>query len=91
MEEVGIGVLFAAWFVTAYLLIARLRATHGPHAITFWRNRSQTSFGNTQLSGGERPQLFLTTEALSRHHSRHGRQQSDQAEASQAAAPKQRP
>lgn len=91
MEEVGIGVLFAAWFITAYLLITRLRTTHGRRTTTFWRNWWQTLFGAAHLSGDERPQLFLTTEALSQHHSRPSHQQSAESEVSPAIMQQQRP
>ncbi|HEY0407608.1 MAG TPA: hypothetical protein VGC89_17875 [Pyrinomonadaceae bacterium] len=74
MFEIGIGVLFAFWFVMAYLLFAKLV---GPRKqrIAVWRHWTQPSFDAAQLGGGKRPQLFLTTEALSQHHSRAGAQQ----------------
>ena len=69
MAEIGIGVLFAAWFVMAYLIIAKLI---GPRKqqMAIWRHWTQTPFDVAQLSTGKKPQLFLTTEALSQHHSR---------------------
>ncbi|MDX6696542.1 MAG: hypothetical protein QOF02_4145 [Blastocatellia bacterium] len=74
MSEIGIGILFAFWFVMAYLLVAKLV---GPRMqrIAVWRHWMQPSFDAAQLAGGKRPQLFLTTEALSQHHSRAGAQQ----------------
>lgn len=82
MVEIGIGVLFAAWFVTIYLLIAKL---FGPRKqqLAVWRHWTQPTFDAAQLSGDKRPQLFLTTEALSQHHSqargqRHAGQQQQQ-------------
>lgn len=68
MAEVGIGVLFAAWFVMAYLIIAKLI---GPRKqqMAIWRHWTQPAFDAAQLSAGKKPQLFLTTEALSQHHS----------------------
>jgi hypothetical protein len=68
MTEIGIGVLFAAWFVMAYLLIAKLV---GPRKqqMAIWRHWTQPNFDAAQLAGGKRPQLFLTTEELSQHHS----------------------
>lgn len=68
MAEIGIGVLFAAWFVMAYLIIAKLI---GPRKqqMAIWRHWTQSSFDAAQLSAGKKPQLFLTTEALSQHHS----------------------
>ena len=71
MTEIGIGVLFAFWFVMAYLLIAKLV---GPRKerIAVWRHWTQPSFDAAQLAGGKKPQLFLPTEELSHHHSRAG-------------------
>ena len=68
MSEIGIGVLFAAWFVTVYLLIAKLV---GPQKqrLAVWRHWTQPTFDAAQLAGGRKPQLFLTTESLSQHHS----------------------
>lgn len=68
MSEIGIGVLFAAWFVTIYLLIAKFFGTRKQRG-ALWRPWSQPNFDAAQLSGGKKPQLFLTTEALSLHHS----------------------
>ena len=64
MAEIGIGVLFAAWFVTAYLLIAKFLLPRKQRA-ALWRHWTQPNFDAAQLSGGKKPQLFLTTEALS--------------------------
>lgn len=69
MAEIGIGVLFAAWFVLAYLFIAKLVAPR-KQRIAVWRHWTQPAFDATQLADGKKPQLFLTTEALSQHHSR---------------------
>jgi hypothetical protein len=68
MAEIGIGVLFATWFVMAYLIIAKLI---GPRKqqIAIWRHWTHTPFDAAQLQTGRKPQLFLTTEALSQHHS----------------------
>jgi hypothetical protein len=68
MTEIGIGVLFAAWFVTVYLLIAKLAGPRKQRA-ALWRHWSQTAFDPAELAGGKKPQLFLTTEELSHHHS----------------------
>lgn len=68
MAEIGIGVLFAAWFVTFYLLIAKLFLPRKQRA-ALWRHWTQPNFDAAQLSGGKKPQLFLTTKALSQHHS----------------------
>lgn len=75
MIEIGIGMLFAALFVMAYLLVAKLI---GPRKeqMAIWRHWTQPSFDAAQLADGKKPQLFLTTEALSQHHARprNGRQ-----------------
>jgi hypothetical protein len=65
MAEVGIGVLFAIWFIAVYLLVARLR------------QRGKRSYGlvslapldTAKLLGASPPKHFLTTAALSEHHS----------------------
>ncbi|HEX7999090.1 MAG TPA: hypothetical protein VF528_11935 [Pyrinomonadaceae bacterium] len=82
MIEIGIGVLFAAWFVTLYLLISKL---FGPRKqqLAVWRHWTQPTFDAAQMADGKRPQLFLTADALSRHHSqprgqRHAGQQQQQ-------------
>jgi hypothetical protein len=68
MTELGVGILFAAWFVTIYLLIAKLIGPRGKQRMALWRHWPQAQFDGAQLAGGRKPQLFLTTEALSRHH-----------------------
>ncbi|HEY0384483.1 MAG TPA: hypothetical protein VGC64_00660 [Pyrinomonadaceae bacterium] len=68
MTEIGIGILFAAWFVTVYLLIAKLVGPRRKQRLALWRHWSTAQFDGAQLAGGRKPQLFLTTEALSRHH-----------------------
>ena len=72
MAEIGIGVLFAAWFVTFYLLVAKLFGPRKQRAAALWRHWTQPDFDAAQLAAGKKPQLFLTTEALSRHHSQAG-------------------
>ncbi len=69
MSEIGIGVLFAAWFVTFYLLVAKLFGPRRERAMALWRHWSHPRFDAAQLADGRRPQLFLTTESLSQHHS----------------------
>jgi hypothetical protein len=71
MTEIGIGVLFAVWFVMAYLIIAKLI---GPRKqqMAIWRHWTNSTFDAAQLSAGKKPQLFLTTEALSQHHAQAG-------------------
>ena len=68
MAEIGIGLLFAAWFVTAYLLIAKLAGPRKQRS-ALWRGWASPAFDAAELASGKKPQLFLTTEALSRHHS----------------------
>ena len=68
MAEIGIGVLFAAWFVTFYLLVAKLFGPRKQRAAALWRHWTQPDFDAAQLAAGKKPQLFLTAEALSRHH-----------------------
>ena len=67
MTEIGIGLLFAAWFITAYLLLAKLFGPRKQRAA--WGRWIRSPFDPAQLAGGKKPQLFLTTEALSQHHS----------------------
>ena len=65
MAEVGIGVLFAIWFIVIYLIVNRLR------------QRDRRSYGpvslappdTTKLIGAQQPKRFLTTAAMSEHHS----------------------
>ncbi|HEX8652658.1 MAG TPA: hypothetical protein VF708_17715 [Pyrinomonadaceae bacterium] len=65
MAEVGIGVLFAIWFIAVYLLVSRLR------------QRGKRSYGPVSLAppdtakllGASEPKRFLTTAAMSEHHS----------------------
>lgn len=68
MIEIGIGLLFAAWFVTVYLLIAKLILPR-KQRMALWRHWSQPTFDAAQLADGKKPQLFLPTDALSQHHS----------------------
>ncbi len=65
MAELGIGVLFAIWFIAMYLLIAR------------WRKRDKQLYGAVSLNpldtakllGAQQQQKrYLTTEAMSQHH-----------------------
>ena len=67
MAELGIGVLFAIWFIVMYLLVSR------------WRKRDKQLYGPVSLNpldtakllGAQRQQQqrrFLTTEAMSQHH-----------------------
>lgn len=66
MAEVGIGILFALWFILMYLLVSR------------WRKRDERLYGRVSLNpldtakilGAQQQQQkrFLTTEAMSEHH-----------------------
>jgi hypothetical protein len=68
MAELGIGVLFAIWFIVMYLLVSR------------WRKRDKQLYGPVSLNpldtakllGAQQKQQrrFLTTEAMSQHHAR---------------------
>lgn len=69
MTEIVIGVLFAAWFVTAYLLMAKFLGPRRRWA-ALWQRWTRDGFDAAQLAGDKRPQLFLTTDALSHHHAR---------------------
>lgn len=66
MAEVGIGVLFAIWFIAVYLLVARLRRRGkrplGPPV-------SLAPLDTAKLLGASEAKRFLTTAALSEHHS----------------------
>ncbi len=65
MAELGIGVLFAIWFIVMYLLVSR------------WRKRDERLYGRVSLNPldtakilgtQQQPRRFLTTEAMSEHH-----------------------
>ena len=66
MAEVGIGILFAVWFIAMYLFVSRLR------------QRGERSYGPISLAPLDTSRLldeprqqkrFLTTRELSEHHS----------------------
>ena len=66
MAELGIGILFAIWFIAMYLLVSR------------WRKRDKQLYGpvslnpldTSKLLGAQQQQQkrFLTAEAMSEHH-----------------------
>jgi hypothetical protein len=64
MAEVGIGILFAVWFIAMYLLVSR------------WRRRGERSYGpvslapleTTRLLDAPRQKRSLTAAELSTHH-----------------------
>jgi hypothetical protein len=64
MIEVGMGVLFAILFVTAYLVVSRLFAG-GEHGRTRWRE----IFHSSKAIEAKQPKLFLTNGAMREHHS----------------------
>jgi hypothetical protein len=65
MIEIGIGVLFAVLFVTAYLLVSRLLGEKGHRR---WREIASQPFGSKAFKA--RPAgLFLTTGEIRDHHS----------------------
>ena len=68
MTEIGIGLLFAFWFVLAYLLISKL---FGANELgqTRWRELLRTSADDAKSIGGKKPHLFLSSSELSEHHS----------------------
>jgi hypothetical protein len=68
MSEIATGLLFAFWFVLAYLLIHRLfRSKEQGH--TRWRELFQPSADAARSIGAKKPQLFLKTNEMSEHHS----------------------
>ncbi|HYY58163.1 MAG TPA: hypothetical protein VE842_12590 [Pyrinomonadaceae bacterium] len=66
MTEIGIGLLFAFWFVLAYLLISKL---FGPdeQGQTRWREILRPSAAKSIAA--KKPHLFLSTPEMSDHHS----------------------
>lgn len=64
MIEIGIGVLFAVLFVTAYLLVSRLMGKGG--LLREITNQSLAS----KLIASKPPPLFLKTGEMSEHHSK---------------------
>ena len=71
MTEIGIGLLFAFWFVLAYLLVSRLLGT-GEQGQTRWREILRPSAHAARQIGAQRPHLFLKTGEMSEHHSQSG-------------------
>lgn len=64
MIEIGIGVLFAALFVVAYLLVSRLLGKDGR-----LREITSQSLGSKLITSKPSP-LFLKTGEMSEHHSK---------------------
>ncbi len=66
MIEIGIGVLFAALFVAAYLIVSRLLGEKGNAR---WREIANQPFGSKVLNA--KPQrLFMTAGEMRDHHSK---------------------
>ena len=64
MIEIGIGVLFALIFVTAYLLVSRLLGKGGR-----FREIAEQPFGSKAVKS-KQPRLFLTAAEMREHHSK---------------------
>ncbi len=67
MTEIGIGLMFAFWFVLAYLLISRLFGSDKCGQIC-WRDILRPSADASRSLADKRPHLFLTTPEMSEHH-----------------------
>jgi hypothetical protein len=70
MTEIGIGLLFAFWFVLAYLLISKLFGTDELGLKGRWREILRPSADAGRAIGAKKPHLFLSTSEMSEHHSR---------------------
>jgi hypothetical protein len=68
MSEIGIGLLFAFWFVLGYLLVSRLLGCDKGGQVR-WRDILRPSTDGAKALGAKRPHLFLTTSEMSEHHS----------------------
>ena len=68
MSEIGIGLLFAFWFVLAYLLISKLFGSN-QLGQTRWRELLRSSGDEGRTLNGTKPHLFLSTPEMSEHHS----------------------
>lgn len=68
MIEIGIGLLFAILFVTAYLLVSRLLGKGG-----LLREIANQSLASKLIASKPSP-LFLKTGEMSEHHSKKKRQ-----------------
>jgi hypothetical protein len=69
MIEIGIGVLFAVLFVTAYLLVSKLLRS-GDGGQSRWRELGNHPLGGSKRIESKPPRLFLTTGEMSEHHSK---------------------
>ncbi len=68
MTEIATGLLFAFWFVLAYLLISRLFRSN-EQGQTRWRDLFRPSVDAARSLGAKKPHLFLKTGEMSEHHS----------------------
>lgn len=69
MIEIGIGVLFAVLFVTAYLLVKKLLSADDSGQPR-WRPLSgHSQGGSTKAVAAKQPRLFLTNDEMREHHS----------------------
>lgn len=70
MIEVGIGVLFAVLFVTAYLLVSKLLRS-GDGNESRWRELGNNPLNRQQrVAAAKSSPLFLKAGELSEHHSK---------------------
>jgi hypothetical protein len=69
MTEIGIGLLFAFWFVLAYLLISKV-FVKDKLGQARWREILRPDASAARSLGAKKPQLFLNSSELSEHHSR---------------------
>lgn len=68
MSEIGIGLLFAFWFVLGYLLVSKLLGSDKREQLR-WREILRPPASAARAIGAKRPHLFLTTSEMSEHHS----------------------
>ena len=68
MTEIGIGLLFAFWFVLAYVLVSKLFGSD-QYGQTRWREILRPSVDTARSIGAKKPHLFLSTSEMSQHHS----------------------
>ena len=67
MSEIATGLLFAFWFVLAYLLIHRLFRSKDQGQAR-WRDLFKPSVDAARSIGAKKPHLFLKTNDMSDHH-----------------------
>ncbi|MGB7924534.1 MAG: hypothetical protein WCF57_14930 [Pyrinomonadaceae bacterium] len=64
MAEVGIGILFAVWFIAMYLFVSRLRRRGGRS----YEPVSLAPLDTSRLLDAPQRKRALTTGAMSEHH-----------------------